>query len=113
MNELSSALEGQKAGRDILRQYVPSVQSLSANTDSQLQDLEMRLMKLLTEVRPATSLKHLASQPANFAKKEVCSEGLQGAVGAKLANRLWELDTLANRNQAVLCENRVLSSMKL
>ena len=39
MNELSSALEGQKAGRDILRQYVPSVQSLSANTDSQLQDL--------------------------------------------------------------------------
>lgn len=63
-------------------------------------------------MRPGTSLKHLASQPANIVKKDVRCEGLQGAVSSKLANRLWELDTLANKNQAVLCENRVLSSMR-
>ena len=70
------------------------------------------MMRMLSEMRPATSLKHLASQPANIAKRTVNSEGLQGAVNAKLASRLWELDTLAHRNQAVLCENRVLQVMK-
>ena len=39
INELSNALEGQKAGRELLRQYVPTVQNLSANSDLQLQDL--------------------------------------------------------------------------
>ena len=72
-----------------MRQYIPSVENLSADTDVQLQDLELRLMKLLSEIKPATSLKHLASQPTNIAKKEVCSEGLQGAVNGRLANRLW------------------------
>jgi hypothetical protein len=39
ISELSGALEGQKAGRELLRQYVPAVESLSANTDLELQDL--------------------------------------------------------------------------
>jgi hypothetical protein len=68
MEELRSALEGQKKGREALRQYIPAVENLSANTDSQLQELELKMMRLLGEYRPATSLKHLASQPVNIHK---------------------------------------------
>ena len=49
-------------------------------------------MKLLSDVRPGTSLKHLASQPVNMVKQQTHSEGLRGSMGASLANRMWELD---------------------
>ncbi len=46
-------------------------------------------MKLLSEVRPANSLRPLISQPINFIKSGEKTTGLQGAVGARLANQLW------------------------
>ena len=69
-------------------------------------------MNLLAQVRPGSSVKHLASQPFNLIKQEGHSEGLRGAVGSKLAKNMWEMDHLAGRNQAVLCENRVIASLK-
>jgi hypothetical protein len=66
-------------------------------------------------VRPGNnSLKLLASHPTNIVKNGNNSKGsaLEGAMGARLAKRLWELDQQARKNQDMITENRVLATFK-
>lgn len=70
-------------------------------------------MKLLEEVRPGNnSLKLLASHPANLHKGGSVRRELEGAVGANLTKKLWELDQEAKKNQGVIFENRILATFK-
>lgn len=98
MDELINVLGNQQKGKEVFRQYIPSVENIRTSSDTHLQDLEEKLAKLLTEVRPGHSLRHLASHPTNLIKSNHYTEGVKAAVGAKLAHRLLELDQLAKKN---------------
>ena len=112
VDELNRALEGQTKGKETLRRYVPGVEVVKASSDPQLENLENRLMKMLGEVRPSTSLQHLSSQPHNLLKGGHNCQGIKGAVQANLAATLWEMDQLAKEKEHLNGQLRTLGVMR-
>jgi hypothetical protein len=90
IDQLSGAIQNEQNTKEMLKNYLPSVTNLQAQSNEELNSLEVKLAKLLGEIKPQQSKHWLKSQPMAVRKEGVSNfNGLRAAVGTRLAGQLW------------------------
>jgi hypothetical protein len=96
----------------MLKNYLPSVTNLQIQSNEELDSLELKLAKLLGEIKPQQSNHWLKSQPMAINKEGVSNfNGFKAAVNTRLAGQLWDLEANSQANKMQRWQNNMLSSL--
>ena len=88
--------------------------SLHDQSDRELDDLECKLLKQLTALKPNLLKKPLHSLPLTGFKNvsNDSSSTFKALMNAEMTNKLWEIDSLDHQMHEKKWDNEMLRSMK-
>lgn len=79
-------IEAEHSKKDLLKNYIPSVTNLHLQSNEELDALELRLARLLGDIKPQQNNHWLKSQPMAVNKQKVSNfDTFKAAVNTRLA----------------------------